>query len=339
MTTTIANTKKPTAVATQIKIDETLISSVRNMQQTLEEYESQTSIGDNAGDLSFALIQAAYYDHLKSQMTPAVVKALRKLEGNKLLGYTTDGRNYTDDQIRDALLEAVMSGGRVVGGEITIIAGGGYLGKEAIRRKIERIPGVSHLDTHTGAPEPISNKTAAVAARATWLHNGERCECKMIQTEDGDFRAMVKMDVAKDGRVTSGVDQLKGKAESKLLRQVYKQITGRNLPDVEPDVVEGQVVSGESQTVNEKIVEGLEEVANEINWDNTMNDLLIEAKDDLIANQEHGTLGVQNRATHWKTKAASTLPGNMVAEAVGEIDSIVEDICQAIRSARGERSN
>jgi hypothetical protein len=71
-----------------------------------------------------------------------------------------------------------------------------------------------------GNPTKHGEKTAAMDARASWCIGKERFSLECRKTDSGDMRIVV------NAYETSGVDQMRGLAESKLLRRVFQTLTG-----------------------------------------------------------------------------------------------------------------
>lgn len=160
--------------------------------------------------------------------------ALLELKGSKL-GFLCDDGQYSTNEIRDVLMEGMIRGARPVMNEINIIAGQCYLTKEFFARRISERPDVSNLSIDAGLPqvlrEPAWEKgsdgknrpiagSALISMSASWSQNGVPCRLDCVKSEKGDTRIPIKLNNK------YGIDQILGLAESKLLRRVYKRITG-----------------------------------------------------------------------------------------------------------------
>lgn len=163
---------------------------------------------------------------------------LLALRGSKL-GYRTDNDDqqsgYSREEIRDALMEGMFRGALPVGNEINIIGGNCYLTKEYFERALAELDGLTNLRIRYGTPqvlrEPQWSKdergkpyvvfgAAMVSISATWMWHGKPLSLECEKTDTSDTRIALRVNHR------YSLDQLIGKAESKLLRRVYKQCTG-----------------------------------------------------------------------------------------------------------------
>lgn len=201
---------------------------------------------------------------LRKHMTGEMMKDIAGLANTKI-GFKTDaqsrGRDYSHEEMRDVIIEAMLRGASVIGNEFNIIAGGCYLTKEYFERVLREHPDVSNLRVQEGIP--VMSKTgdyAFVPMQATWELNGTKDELKC----EGDYRIAV--------RVNKGatIDQLLGKAKRKLLARIYARVTGSawiaDQADMEPaidvDSVAAPVVSLEAPQTPEP--EEIDETAREL---------------------------------------------------------------------------
>jgi hypothetical protein len=99
-----------------------------------------------------------------------------------------------------------------------------------MQRAVLSFPGINHFRMEIGAPNKHGEKTAALDALATWRVGSEEFRLECRKTESGDMRIIV------NSYDTSGVDQLRGLAESKLLRRVFATLTG--IKSIDPDDTE-----------------------------------------------------------------------------------------------------
>lgn len=144
------------------------------------------------------------------------------LKGSKL-GFRTDrdtsDKSYSRQQIRDCLIEGMLRGAHPVMNEINIIGGNCYLTKEFFQRRLSELDGFANLHVAFGVPL-MKDGGALVEMRATWLWKGQRQSMLCVKTDESDNRIAVRVNAG------MGVDAVLGKAESKLLRRIYKKVTG-----------------------------------------------------------------------------------------------------------------
>lgn len=205
--------------------------AVVDVDQVLSEYSLDKL--DELAPFKRSIMLAKGMSMLRKALDPHMPD-LMQLKGSKL-GFLCDDGNYSEQQIRDVLMEGMIRGARPVLNEINVIAGGCYLTKEFFHRRIPEIPGVTNLAVETGLPqvlrEPSWEKgtdgknrpvpgSALISMSASWRQNGVPCSLVCTKTDIADTRIPIRLNHK------YGIDQILGLAESKLLRRVYKRITG-----------------------------------------------------------------------------------------------------------------
>lgn len=161
------------------------------------------------------------------QAVKEYLPVLKQLQGSKL-GFLTDRdpgnwKNdppYPDQVLIDCAIEAVMRGARWTGNEMNILAGGVYLTKEFWWRKVTEIAGLTDLDLVPGIPEVVGPK-ALVGYVATWRLDGKP------QSITRRFSVSV--------RKGQGDDATIGKAEARMLKAIYRKLTGTDVSDAADD--------------------------------------------------------------------------------------------------------
>ena len=153
------------------------------------------------------------------------------------LGFLTDRKDggkppYTDDVIRDCVIEAMLRGAEPVGNEFNVIAGRCYLTKQFFERALRTTPGFSELRLIEGVPTTAQNVGGAlVPYRASWRMNGVPDSLVCDQTKDGDSRIAVRVNSQ------MGVDAILGKAKRKMLARIYARVTGSEWVDDEHEEI------------------------------------------------------------------------------------------------------
>jgi hypothetical protein len=135
------------------------------------------------------------------------------LQGSAI-GFKTD-KAYPEDVVRDALIEATMSGVYPVGNEFNIIAGRAYITKEGFGRKLKDVPSLSY--TVANGEITMKNGGAIVPMDIQWTYGG-KSEAKTLPVHV---------------RVNSGMgaDAIIGKATRKARAWLYQTVTGQELPE------------------------------------------------------------------------------------------------------------
>jgi hypothetical protein len=171
------------------------------------------------------------------------------------LGFRTDQRegdnfkkpiNYTWPEIRENVIEAMLTGYRITGNEFNIIGKNMYPTKEGKYRKIVEFPGLTGFSpTTTPAQYDQEERTgykkqremvqfAKVQCFATWKLGGTQ---HRIGYDDDRLVFKIKVNAG------MGDDAIIGKALSKLYTRVLMRLTGSNVPESEDlDAPEAEIV-------------------------------------------------------------------------------------------------
>lgn len=202
-----------------VKIDPSVIEVLDTTAQAL----TLESIDEIVGSFSKSLTLAGHLKRFRQALTPDVVGVLMELQGTAL-GFRTDKdpQGYAADVVRDCAIEASMYGARMVGGEVTIIAGKAYLSKPYFERRLAELPGLTDLKVNFGVPRG-ANGGAVVPSRADWVFNGK--------ADSIDAEIPVRMNSS------MGADAALGKATRKLLARVLQRVTGskQSFPEGDAD--------------------------------------------------------------------------------------------------------
>jgi len=215
--------------------------------------QTQTELEGAVGDVAQAIATSRGIKAIRAALTDEVMADLMSLM-NDALGFKTDRSDpnkgfYNVDVVRNCLISGFMRGAKVVGNEINIIASQCYLTKEFYERKLGQLTHIRELRWQIGTAVK-GEKTAAMPAKASWVdtRDGQQhvYECAMVDGFDGRIQV--------NSYATSSPDELHGKAESKLFRRIYKQISGVDIPEMD-EPLEGSVVPA-SQLDKPKGIEG-----------------------------------------------------------------------------------
>ncbi len=197
-----------------------------------------------------AIIRAAAMQQLRELLTDDVMKPIMQLQGNKL-GFITDrdrrktssgyvkGDGYPIETVRDVTIWAAGHGARMVGNEINIIAGNGYLTREYFGRQLDELLGSEHWSIIPEVPRITRNpdgKTGAlVTGKLFWRDSsGDHTETLQLAIKGDDF---------------AGSDAYIGKFERKARKFIYERCTGKRCSDGEAsDIIEGFATEIDSET-------------------------------------------------------------------------------------------
>jgi hypothetical protein len=199
----------------------------------VEKHEGLALSEMNSAEKAFALADATR--ELRDSLTTEIVAQLMEIM-DKPYGFRTDRAPgtteyrekgpYTESDVRDVMICAVLHGLRPVGNEINIIARNMYATKEAFARKLREFNGLSDLRISFGVPS-LRDGGALVECRASWNINGARGS--IGETDDDKCVIPVRVNKA------MGTDAILGKCERKLMKRIYDRVTGsrQTIPDGE----------------------------------------------------------------------------------------------------------
>lgn len=202
---------------------------------------------------SKAIVESQAIDAILKCLTPAIMADVMKLMDSPL-GFKTDRASgnkpsYTEAQVRNVLLTALVRGARIGGNEFNIIAGQCYFTKEFFRRAILEFPGLTHLsEPKISPPTKHGESTVAMEAFISWRLHGEEqsVSCRKDDESGVDSRIIVKT------YHTDGPAKILGVAESRLLRKVMQKLTGLNyqiIGDDESNTVDAKPTKQEAPTL------------------------------------------------------------------------------------------
>ncbi len=139
-------------------------------------------------------------------------------------GWRTDGKVYTDEQIRDMWVSAALVGAVPVNNEVNMISGRCYLAKNYFKRMIREFPGMKNFVAIPGKLT-MTQSGALVEYTATWELNGKAD----ILARTGNSAIPVRLNAG------MGADGAIGKAERKILASVFVKLTGSAVSDGDAD--------------------------------------------------------------------------------------------------------
>lgn len=181
---------------------------------------------------------------------------LRQLQGSKL-GFRTDkdrDGGYAEGVLIDCAIEAVMHGAKWINNEFNIIAGGCYLTKAYWWRKVREIDGLTDLDLDPGIPQVVNGKTVVEFA-AYWKLNGQP------HSLSRKFSIIVRNQQTDDATI--------GKAEGRMLKAIYRKLTGSEIGDADEcgETKAPAQATNDQQPAGTEIVIGAPAVADRVKCD------------------------------------------------------------------------
>ncbi len=204
------------------KLNETALSVLG--QPALEGFEK-----------AFLLANAA--QSLKTLLTKEYMAPIMALQGNGL-GFKSDkdkDGGYSEDVVKNCLIEAVLRGVQPFGNQFNIIQSSCYITKEGYGYLLSKIEGLSY-EIVSELPR-INTTSAAVVMKVNWsIKGGEKKE-----------RAL---DMPIKVNSFMGTDAILGKATRKARKWLYETVTGNEIPDGDVDDYDAKVVTIKAVEVN-----------------------------------------------------------------------------------------
>jgi len=237
-------------------ITQDAMKRAREFESILKQTQDEVRMAEDEGnDTLKAMIQAQGLGMLKDTLTDDVMGVIRRMEGSPL-GYKTDrdsserGR-YSNEEIRDALIEGRLRGFRFVGNEINVIGGNFYATQAGLRRIINDHPGIANLKLSPSRPmfaklpdgkldENVKcvSYVASFKFNPNWRDAGkaeawqdEQIVCDIVRDAAGkpirDERIPVKLNRG------MGDDAVVGKATRKMLQRIYTYLSQEHIRSAE----------------------------------------------------------------------------------------------------------
>jgi len=201
-------------------------------EQTVTQLDAAAVLAEEAGlelaPFKRSVMIAAAVNQLRELLTGPVLKEFVKLK-DTAVGFLTDkgmkdsnGRMvpYSDEQIRDALIEAAIAGVYPVGNQFNIIQGRCYITKEGFHHLLKnKVKGLQY-DMTPEVPQ-LGERKGTVRMKIHWIYNNEE------HTETIPFVVKLNAGMAEDAAI--------GKATRKARAWLYQMVTGAEIVDGDVD--------------------------------------------------------------------------------------------------------
>jgi len=195
----------------------TISPKLNEVAEKLNSSVLQVIGNENIKGFQRAYIIADAISVLKETLTKEYMKPIMNLQGNKL-GFKTDkdtSGGYSEEVVKNCLIEAVLFGLQPCGNHFNIIAGNMYATKEGCGYLLSKIQGLQY-DIVPELPR-MNDKSAAVVMNIQWTING------VTNTK--------KLDIPVKVNAYMGTDAVIGKATRKARKWLFDTITGCELPE------------------------------------------------------------------------------------------------------------
>lgn len=205
--------------------------------------EAKLAIDPVAESMAMAFGIAALQDAIKEN--PQAIGVLLRMGGHKW-GFKTDrdafdgsGTQYKPDVLVPCFCEALMTELRPIGNEFNVIQSAMYTTKEGWAGLLSRLPGVTDVDPRPGAIVDYETRefktkqgvvkhkiTASVSATADCKVWGQFVQVRAWKTDQVDERLQLS---AVADEVDEALDQLKGKADARILERLHQKVKALSL--------------------------------------------------------------------------------------------------------------
>jgi len=199
--------------------------------ETIAALDDAAEFGKKAGlelaPFKRSVMIATALNRLRSIISGPVLKEMLKLK-DSALGFLTDKgmRNdekrfvpYTDEQVRDCLIEAAIKGVYPVGNQFNIIQGRCYITKEGFHHLLKQTTGLKY-DMTPEVPQ-LNDRKGLVNMKIHWTYKGEE------HTEVVPFVVKLNFGMEEDAAI--------GKATRKARAWLYQMVTGVEMCDGEAE--------------------------------------------------------------------------------------------------------
>lgn len=215
-----------TSTKTPARVTDPEDAAVVKLDETIERAAALFSeLGKDGGAKTFsnAIRAANAIATVKRLLTPEKMESCMALQ-NSRLGFLTDNKaGYSQEVVKDALLEMTLKGLELCGNQFNILGGRPYVTKEGMMHLLAtRVPGLKGFGFDPAIPVlDEGGRRAKVVVKIEWKMQGE-----------AETRSETRPFVV---RVNAGMldDAIQGKAERKAAGWLYKRLTGIDAPDGE----------------------------------------------------------------------------------------------------------
>jgi hypothetical protein len=206
-----------------------LVRVTKRIGEASQGYRGLMETANNAAEKSVYLAQGIR--ELKQMLRSGPVLELLKSLMNNPLGFMCDKPTkkdpgvYADEDIINAVTEALMRGLRFTGNEFNIIANRCYPAQAGLMRLVKEFPGLSDLELMPGIPRDDAG-IKVVRFGARWKLHGREMQLKDPTGQPGVVIPVISNDY-------TSADALIGKATRKALARIYTMIAGVEMSEGE----------------------------------------------------------------------------------------------------------
>ncbi len=193
-----------------------VISNQRELAKKIDNVISEVmQLPEQTNGFEKAFVHSSAISKISELLTPEYFKPILELQ-NKKLGFLTDSKEgYKPETVKDCVIEAVLTGVQVVGNQFNILVGKCYITKEGFTYLLRKIEDLTYdIVQH---PPKATEGGSIVTTTLKYKYKGK------------DFSRDISFPI----KVNSGMgsDGILGKAERKVKKWLYNEITGKEVGD------------------------------------------------------------------------------------------------------------
>jgi len=222
--------------STYTLIPQSSVQQVLELNRVVKTCQAEMALADASGDdIVKAMVAAGAMNQLRG-LIKKCMPDIMQLVGSPLGISCEFGKTYNENVVGDVVLQGVLQGARIVGGEIHIASDRCYLTKSYWERRFKEFLGVSNVQ-----PPSLGLPRYQVLCE----RNYATVQCKLVYRLDGKLQTL---DRTGDAAITvvvnkgMGLDAIYGKVKKRLYQTAYAVVSGQHVVDDEEAVVEGTIV-------------------------------------------------------------------------------------------------
>jgi len=222
--------------STYTLIPQSSVQQVLELNRVVKTCQSEMAMAEASGDdVVKAMVAAGAMNQLRGLILTCMPDIMQ-LVGSPLGISCEQNAQWPDKVVGDVVLQGVLQGARIVGGEIHIASGRCYLTKAYWERRFKEFPGITAVQPPAmGLPRYqvlCERNYATVQTKLVYRFDGK------LQTLDRTGDAAITVVVNKG----MGLDAIYGKVKKRLYQTAYAVVSGQHVVDDEEAVVEGTIV-------------------------------------------------------------------------------------------------
>lgn len=242
METTSLSVIDDTNTITSLSIPQNQKDLAKKIDQIVKEV---SNLPFNTNPFELAIIQSNAISTIEILFTDEAFEVIFKLQNKKLGFLTSSKEGFTKPIVKACVIEALLIGVRVIGNEFNIIEGKCYITKEGFSYLLRTIPELTY-DIIQYPPKTIEGVGKQITNKIKYTYKGK--------TTEREISFIVKENSG------MGTDGLNGKAERKVKKWLYNEITGKEVGDGDAAIDIEHEDLNKKRNVEKPKVENKEEV-------------------------------------------------------------------------------